>query len=238
MKSMLLLTAAALTAAPSIAAAEDYSASSLLLSESWHPTRVHVHRHPPSRVEGSTYLRLGSFKPASDNLNSGVALGLEFAGGATGRLEFGFAVDYYRNAIHDPNSVFRGEDQLGNPVEIIEQGDSYVSNHVPLLFTGRYFLPVLSQTAFNPYLSGGLGYGIVWTVQNREGEIERDVYGGVAWQAGGGAGFHLSDTVSLIGELRYTHNVVHSREQIDDRIYITRLDASGPSAWIGLRFGI
>ncbi|MAE70021.1 MAG: hypothetical protein CME06_06085 [Gemmatimonadetes bacterium] len=238
MKKLLLATAVAFVATPSIALADDYSASSLLFEEEWHPARVHVHSVPSRHAAGSTYLRLGSFKPTSDDLNTGVALGLEFAGGSTGRLEFGFSIDYYRNAIHDPNSVFQGEDLLGNPIEIIEQGDSYVSNHVPMLFTGRYFLPVLSETGFNPYFSGGLGYGVVWTVQNREGKISRDVYGGIAWQVGGGAGFHLSNMVSLIGELRYTHNVVRSREEIGDKIYITRLDASGPSAWVGLRFGI
>jgi opacity protein-like surface antigen len=204
-----------------------------------HPHRYPVHHHHNRRAHtGSTYLRIGAFNPTGEELGNGAALGLEFAGGSNGRLEFGFAVDYYRNTVEDPGSVFSGEDEFGHPIQVIEQGDSYTSNHMPLLFTGRYFLPVLSETAFNPYLSGGLGYGIVWTVEEHDGDVSRDLYGGFAWQAGGGAGLHLTDTVSLIGELRYAHNVVSQRERVGDKIYITRVDLSGASAWIGLRFGL
>jgi len=233
-----LLLAIATSSSPASAAeagngAEEFSLS--LLHPRTYPTYHHRHRRANN---GSTYFRIGAFNPTGEELGNGLALGLEFAGGASGRLEFGFAVDYYRNSVEDPQSVFSGEDEFGHPIQVIEQGDSYTSNHVPLLFTGRYFLPVLSETAFNPYLSGGLGYGIVWTVEEHDGNISRDLYGGFAWQFGGGAGLHLSDTVSVVGELRYAHNVVSQRERSGDKIYITRVDLSGASAWVGLRFGL
>lgn len=226
-----------LLTAPAQAVADDYQADSLFDYSHPHGRKVYHHHHP-GHGSGSTYLRAGSFNPASEGLDNGIALGVEFAGGSTGRMEFGFSVDYYRNGIHDPQAIFSGVDDLGRPVEVVRQGDSYVSNHVPMFFTGRYFLPFLSETAFNPYVSGGLGYGIVWTVEHKDGEVDRDAFGGFAWQFGGGAGFHLAQAVSLIGEVRYVHNVVHNRETYQGDTYITRVDASGPSAWVGLRFGL
>lgn len=209
-------------------------------SDATHPHRHHVHHSHRGMRDGASYLRTGIFRPSDEGLDSGLALGLEFSGGNIGEVEFGFGIDYYRNGFNDNRLLRVSEDDFGNRVEVWEQGDSYVSNHLPLMLTGRYFLPFLNETQFNPYFSGGLGYGLLWTA-NRDadsGEVKRETFGGIAWKAGGGAGLHLSRAVSIVGELNYTHNVVSRSLRVGGVVEKTKIDASGPSAWVGLRFGL
>jgi opacity protein-like surface antigen len=180
-------------------------------------------------------LKIGIYTPY--DLKTGVIYGIDYGSKINENLTFLFGADlYYKNITNDYR--LGSEEKLGVKIGTGQRLNEWVGWHLPLTLKLRIEIP-LERTPINPYIVGGVGYGIthisyeIYNNNSYESETSSLNYNGFVWQAGGGVLFRIGRRANLLFEIMHNSAFFEKEERYN---MFTTLNSSGAIFRFGIDF--